>query len=141
MVEDVEEDLDLRFEEPSSFTTIILDSGADAPIFPAGWLSAGTQVPRDDGPRRLQDAQGNVISSLGKREVEIFLRDRVTQPILCYGKLMEQGRNIKQMSKCLSTLQTTHVFQWICKIEASLSLDRSGSFKGNLTKLGCRKLR
>jgi hypothetical protein len=107
VVEEVEEDVDLRFEESNSFTTIILVSGADAPIFPPSWLSAGTQVPRDDGPRRLQDAQGHVIPTGGKREVEIFLRDaggkqiclkervtisdRVTQPILCCGKLMEQG--------------------------------------------------
>ena len=111
VVEEIDEHESLDLEEPNSPTTIILDSGADAPIFPASWISAGIQAHPDDGPRRLQDAQGNVIPTLGKREVEIFLSDvagkqiclkervtisdRVTQPILCYGKLMEQGWSIQ----------------------------------------------
>ena len=111
VVEEIDEDVSLTLDEPSNDTTIILDSGADAPIFQASWISAGIQAHPDDGPRRLQDAQGNVIPTLGKRDVEVFLNDvagkkiclrervtisdRVSQPILCYGKLMEQRWSIQ----------------------------------------------
>ena len=41
VVEEIDEHESLDLEEPNSPTTIILDSGADAPIFPASWISAG----------------------------------------------------------------------------------------------------
>ena len=87
-------------------TSIILDSGADAPIFPASWIWAGEKVDHGGG-HRLQDAQGNRIPTLGKRDITVELKDihgervqlrerviisdKITQPILCYGRLMENG--------------------------------------------------
>ena len=89
---------------------IIIDSGADAPIFPSTWRRSGRRVEGDDGRRILQDAQGNKIPTQGKREVEVTLKDShgrkvvfrekvtisdaVSQPILCFGKMMEQGWSI-----------------------------------------------
>ena len=46
---------------------------------------------RDDGPRRLQDAQGNVIPTLGKREVEIFLRDVGGKQVCLKERVTRQG--------------------------------------------------
>ena len=67
-------------------------------------------VDGDDSRKILQDAQGNKIPTQGKREVEITLKDSlgrsvvfrervtisdaVSQPILCFGKMMEQGWSI-----------------------------------------------
>ena len=68
------------------------------------------KVGGDDSRKILQDAQGNKIPTQGKREVEITLKDSlgrsvvfrervtisdaVSQPILCFGKMMEQGWSI-----------------------------------------------
>ena len=88
----------------------LLEWRADAPIFLSAWRSAGRKVGGDDSRKILQDAQGNKIPTQGKREVEITLRyslgrsvvfrervtisDAVSQPILCFGKMMEQGWSI-----------------------------------------------
>ena len=99
VVEEInEEPVEEEQEEP--------DSGADAAIFPVTWMSDGAKVKENAG-RRLRDAQGRVIPTLRRRDVEVHLKDlrgrdvclkeRVTistgisQPILCYGKLMESG--------------------------------------------------
>ena len=100
-------DEDVEYGEPVS---IIIESGADAPIFPSAWRRAGGKVGGDDSRKILQDAQGNKIPTQGKREVEITLKDSlgrsvvfrervtisdaVSQPILCFGKMMEQGWSI-----------------------------------------------
>ena len=100
-------DEDVEYGEPVS---IIIDSGADAPIFPSAWRSECRKVGGDDSRKILQDAQGNKIPTQGKREVEITLKDSlgrsvvfrervtisdaVSQPILCFGKMMEQGWSI-----------------------------------------------
>ena len=97
-------------DEEHEMVSIIIDSGADAPIFPSAWRSAGRRVGEDEGRKILQDAQGNRIPTQGKREVEITLKDNlgrkvvfrervtisdaVSQPILCFGKMMEQGWSI-----------------------------------------------
>ena len=97
-------------DEEHEMVSIIIDSGADAPIFPSAWRSAGRRVGEDEGRKILQDAQGNRIPTQGKREVEITLKhnlgrkvvfrervtisDAVSQPILCFGKMMEQGWSI-----------------------------------------------
>ena len=62
----VTEELDTEeLEEETPMTTIILDSGADAPVFRGDWLHHGARVQCEDG-KRLQDAQGNLIPTLGK---------------------------------------------------------------------------
>ncbi len=96
-----------EYEDP---VAIIIDSGADAPIFPSAWRSAGRRIGGEDCAKILQDAQGNKIPTQGKRDVEITLKDSlgrkvvfrervtisdaVSQPILCFGKMMEQGWSI-----------------------------------------------
>ena len=61
-------------DEEHEMVPIIIDSGADAPIFPSAWRSAGRRVGEDEGRKILQDAQGNRIPTQGKREVEITLK-------------------------------------------------------------------
>ena len=101
-MEEVNEELvEKEQEEP---VTSILESAADASVFPATWTSVGAKVKENIG-RRLQDAEGRVIATLGGRDVEVHLKnlrgrdvclkERVTistgisQPILCYGPLWE----------------------------------------------------
>ena len=100
MIEDVTEQEDLQ--------TILLDSGADASVFPASMINAG--VPVEGESSRLCDAQGRPIPLEGSRCVEIRLgtntgktvvlrekvaiSSKVTQPILCFGHLLEQGFGI-----------------------------------------------
>ena len=90
-------------------TNIILDSGVDAPIFPVSWVCAGEGVERFGG-HRLHDPQDNQIPMLGKRDItvevegnhsqrvhlreRVIISDKITQPILCYGRLMEKGWNL-----------------------------------------------
>ena len=103
-------------ENGAPMTTIILDSGADAPVFPDDWLHHGSRVREAEG-KRLQDAQGNTIPTLGKRDIDIYFTDvsgrqvclrervtisnRVSQPILCFGKLLESGWSINSKSQTL----------------------------------------
>jgi len=61
----------------------------------------------------LQDAQGKPIPTLGRRDIEVLLRDdqgkvvkirervTVSQPILCFGRLMEQGWSINSREQAL----------------------------------------
>ena len=51
----------------------MLDSGAGTPIFPASWIWAGDTV-EGRHARRLQDAQGNRIPTLGKRDITVGLK-------------------------------------------------------------------
>ena len=88
--------------------TILLDSGADASIFPASLVNKGTPVCGSIG--KLHDAQGAEIPVQSIQDMEIRLRDlsgrnvllrervaisdRVTQPIVCFGHLLESGWGI-----------------------------------------------
>ena len=65
----------------------------------------------------LQDAQGKPTPTLGRRDIEVLLRDdqgkvvkirervtiseAVSQPILCFGRLMEQGWSINSREQAL----------------------------------------
>ena len=85
--------------------TILLDSGADASIFPASLLNKGT--PACGAIGKLHDAQGAEIPVQSIQDMEIRLKDlsgrnivlrervaisdRVTQPIVCFGHLLESG--------------------------------------------------
>ena len=105
-----------EFEEEEK-VTIIIDSGADAPIFPATWKKSGVKVLEKEKRSGLQDAQGKPIPTLGRRDVEVLLRDdhgnvvklrervtiseAVSQPILCFGRLMEQGWSINAREQAL----------------------------------------
>ena len=98
-------------------TAIIIDSGADAPIFPATWKEFGKQVVERGKRSGLQDAQGRPIPTMGRRDIEVLLRDdqgkvvrirervtisdAVSQPILCFGRLMEQGWSINSREQAL----------------------------------------
>ena len=86
----------------------MLDSGADASIFPASLVNKGTPVCGSIG--KLHDAQGAEIPVQSIQDMEIRLRDlsgrnvllrervaisdRVTQPIVCFGHLLESGWGI-----------------------------------------------
>ena len=77
---------------------ILLDSGADAAVFPAKFATAGQAS--DFPATRLHDAQGRTIPVLGMRDVEVQLldqtgkmvvirehvaiSDQIQQPILCF---------------------------------------------------------
>ena len=94
---------------------IIIDSGADAPVFPASMIHCG----RDHKGQSvaLQDAQGRQIPVLGQKAVSVLLQDasgveielqdnvvfsnEITQPILSYGRLMNAGWSICAESRCL----------------------------------------
>ena len=58
-------------QEDSMLETILLDSGADASVFPMSLISAG--VPISSGSTRLCDAQGKAIPIDSMRLVEIKL--------------------------------------------------------------------
>lgn len=95
--------------------SILLDSGADATVFPATFLDAGSKVSGE--VTRLHDAQGGVIPVQDMRDVEIHLLDQhgkvvvlkervavsehVHQPILCYGKMLECGWGIESRQQTL----------------------------------------
>ena len=77
--------------------SILLDSGADASVFPASMIELG--CPSSATASLLRDAQGNTIPLHGMRDVEIHLMDmqgrsvtikesvalsdQISQPILC----------------------------------------------------------
>ena len=97
-------------------TKLIVDSGADAAVFPLEWMTSGRAVCGEELP--LQDAQGRRIPTQGCRDVEILLgtqsgvpvvlRERVvfssevSQPILCFGKLLQSGWSIDAEEQCLA---------------------------------------
>ena len=88
--------------------SILIDSGADASIFPAYLLGKGQQVV--DSVGKLCDAQGVEIPIAAVQDMEIRLKDltgrtillrervavsdKVGQPILCFGHLLESGWGI-----------------------------------------------
>lgn len=88
--------------------TILIDSGADASIFPVSLLEKGSHVQGAVG--RLIDAQGSDIPIESVKDMEVRLKDitgrtvclrervalssRVTQPIISFGHLMEGGWSI-----------------------------------------------
>ena len=63
-----------RYELDTNEVDIIIDSGADAPIFPSSMIHCGR---RCDGQQvALQDAQGRAIPLLGQRSVAVVLEDK-----------------------------------------------------------------
>eukprot|EP00435_Cladocopium_sp_Y103_P022455 s491_g5.t1 len=104
-----------ELEDEPVLETILLDSGADASVFPVSMLHAGT--PTSPKGTMLCDAQGRRIPVEGMRLVEIrvptssgrsiLLKERVatssgiTQPILCFGHLLEQGFGIDGVEQSL----------------------------------------
>ena len=95
---------------------ILLDSGADAAVFPTRFAQCGDDP--GEGSARLHDAQGNVIPVETVRDVEIRLLDEtgrmvllkervaisphVTQPILCYGRLLQAGWGMDSREQVLT---------------------------------------
>ena len=116
---------------------ILIDSGADAAVFPTRWAAAGEEV--FGHHHRLQDAQGSHIPTSGVRDVEVelmaadgrpvifrervVLSDKVSQPILCYGKLFQQGGVFLQTAP--SSMEQTFEYLLNCKIVLSLWKARS----------------
>lgn len=100
----------------SDMHNILLDSGADISVFPASMTELGTVS--DALPGNLRDAQGNNIPLHGMRDVEVHLMDmqgraivlkdtvalsdQISQPILCFGKLMEGGWNVNGVQQSLT---------------------------------------
>ena len=88
----------------SDMCNILIDSGADASIFPS--TMSGFGVDSTLASNRLQDAQGNSIPIEGMKDIEVHLMDQhgrsvilkesvalssqISQPILCFGHLMEK---------------------------------------------------
>eukprot|EP00435_Cladocopium_sp_Y103_P063886 s153_g25.t1 len=93
--------------EESCMRNILLDSGADASVFPASMAEFGSVS--NAAQTCLRDAQGENIPLHGMRDIElrladmqgrtvviketVALSDRINQLILCFGKLMESGWN------------------------------------------------
>ena len=100
----------------SDMHNILLDSGADVSVFPAHMTELGTIS--DVLPGNLRDAQGNSIPLHGMRDIELHLMDmqgrsvvlqetvalsdQISQPILCFGKLMEAGWNVNGVQQTLT---------------------------------------
>ena len=96
--------------------SILLDSGADAAVFPVGFASCGDGC--NEFSTRLHDAQGQVIPIQTMRDVEIRLLDEsrkmvvlkervaisphVTQPILCFGRLLQSGWSMDSREQVLT---------------------------------------
>jgi hypothetical protein len=101
--------------EGSDLCNILLDSGADASIFPSSMSSF--RVDSETPANRLQDAQGNSIPVDGMKDIEIRLMDQygrsvllketvavssqITQPILCFGHLLENGWGVNGREQTL----------------------------------------
>ena len=91
--------------DDSNMCSVLLDSGADANIFPACMAGLGTESDRP--VTKLQDAQGNVIPVEAMRDSELHLADtngksvapretivvskQIQQPIMCFGDFMANG--------------------------------------------------
>ena len=115
-------DSDLDIDE----VNIIIDSGADAPVFPSSMIHCG----RDHSGQAvaLQDAQGrqipvlgqkaiSVLPVLGQKAISVLLQDahgteielkddvifshEISQPMLSYGRLMNAGWSICAQNRCL----------------------------------------
>ena len=101
--------------EDHEMCSILLDSGADASVFPLS--ISGSGVRSNQGRSNLQDAQGRTIPILDMRDVEIHLvdehgkhvllretvavSDQISQPILCFGKLLESGWGVNGVEQTL----------------------------------------
>ena len=101
--------------EGSDLCNILLDSGADASIFPASMSGFG--LDSETPANRLQDAQGNSIPIDGMKDIEVHLMDQhgrsvvlketvevssqITQPILCFGHLLENGWGVNGREQTL----------------------------------------
>ena len=99
----------------SDLQTILLDSGADAAVFPASFGRSGSKV--TDETVVLHDAQGTVIPVEDMRDMEIQLLDqhgrlitiqecvavssRIQQPILSFGKMLECGWGLDSREQAL----------------------------------------
>ena len=108
MLEDVDDDCSMQ--------TILLDSGADASVFPASMCELGTCSEVQMG--NLRDAQGRKIPLHGVRDIEVHLMDvqgksvtlretvalsnQITQPILCFGRLLEGGWSVNGVEQTLT---------------------------------------
>ena len=95
---------------------ILLDSGADSAIFPSRFGKAGT--PAHGRALKLHDAQGVEIPVAEMRDIEVQLvdqtgrvvmlrervaiSDRVQQPILCFGKMLQAGWGIQADEQVLT---------------------------------------
>ena len=122
----------LAEEEHEEPVTIILDSGADAPAFPATWASAGVKAKKEHWEETTRQGNPNTWTkrcggpfegSTNLRGRDICLKELVTistgilQPSLCYGKLMEAGWSLDTCStgaaprirhQCAWTARTGH---------------------------------
>ena len=103
--------------------TILIDSSADASIFPVSLLEKGSDVQGAVG--RLMDAQGSEIPIESVKDMEVRLKDitgrtvclrervalssRVTQPIISFGHLMEGGWSIDAREQALTHSLGAHV--------------------------------
>ena len=106
---------DKGYEIDTEEVNIIIDSGADAPIFPAATFHCGQA--HDGHQLALQDAQGRHIPVLGQKTVSVLLEDaagveielrdsvvfshEISQPILSHGRLMNAGWSICAEQRCL----------------------------------------
>ena len=104
-------------DDSNGLHNILIDSGADASIFPSSLLDKGRQAHGSVG--RLCDAQGVEIPVAAVQDMEIRLKDtagrtilmrekvvlsdRVTQPILCYGHLL--GASMQHSRPSVTQLQ------------------------------------
>ena len=102
---------------------ILIDSGADANIFPLSLIGRGLDAKGVVG--KLQDAQGTEIPVEAVKDMEVRLKDitgrticlrervaissRVSQPILSFGRLMENGWTIDGRTQALTHTFGAHV--------------------------------
>ena len=108
-------DTNERYELDTIEVDVIIDSGADAPIFSSSMIHCGRQC---DGQQvALQDAQGRAIPLLGQRSVAVVLEDKngveievrdnvvfsdeISQPILSFGRLMNAGWSMCAQTRSL----------------------------------------
>ena len=112
------EQLGSSCSDSEKLCTILLDSGADASIFPVSLLGKGHKVHNAIG--KLHDAQGREIPVESVQDMEIRLRDitgktvlirervavssMVNQPILCFGHLLENGWCVDGQQQAALTL-------------------------------------
>ena len=96
--------------------SILLDSGADAAVFPSEFAECGVEAGEQSA--RLHDAQGREILVHSMKDVEVHLLDQsgklvvlrervalsphVTQSILCYGRLLKAGWGINPAEQTLT---------------------------------------
>ena len=103
-------------DDVTQMHNILLDSGADASAFPVSMAELGS--PCNNVHTVLRDAQGQTIPLHGHRDVELHfmdmkgrsvvlretvaLSDRITQPILCFGHLLENGWSVNGIEQTLT---------------------------------------